>query len=110
MITDREKKALSIAKRAYQHFTHDALEIARKIIALEREMAEDQEKSVTIPVTMQPETTAMNNVSSIVPITADIQSKPPTPVSSIRFAGSLNYPRMQENEQPAKRDYEEVPY
>ena len=42
MITEREKRALCIAKSAYQHFTKDALVIAREIIAPEREMAEDR--------------------------------------------------------------------
>ena len=38
MITGSEMKALQLAKKAFGHFTHDALEIPIEIIALEREM------------------------------------------------------------------------
>jgi uncharacterized pyridoxal phosphate-containing UPF0001 family protein len=110
MITEREKKALHIAKRAYQHFTKDALEIAMEIIALEREMAEDQEKPVTIPMNIQPEPTVKTMVPGVLPASLDIQTKPPAEVNSIRVAGPLNYPRMQADEQPAKREFEEIPY
>lgn len=34
MITEREKRALQLAKRAYGYFTHEALNIAKEIIAL----------------------------------------------------------------------------
>jgi hypothetical protein len=55
MITDRERRALRIAKSAYAHFTHDALQIATEILALEREINEEQDSGVTIPVFVQPE-------------------------------------------------------
>jgi len=37
MITDSEKKALQLAKKVFEHFTHDALPIAREILAMEQE-------------------------------------------------------------------------
>ena len=40
MITEREKKALQLAKKVFEHFTHDALPIAREIIAMELELGE----------------------------------------------------------------------
>jgi hypothetical protein len=40
MITETEKKALQLAKKVFEHFTHDALSIAREIIAMELEMGE----------------------------------------------------------------------
>jgi hypothetical protein len=33
MITDYEKKVLQLAKKVFEHFTHDALPIAREILA-----------------------------------------------------------------------------
>jgi len=40
MITESEKKALHLAKKVFEHFTHDALPIAREIIAMEHELGE----------------------------------------------------------------------
>jgi hypothetical protein len=40
MITENEKKALQLAKKVFEHFTHDALPIAREIIAMELELKE----------------------------------------------------------------------
>ena len=38
MITETEQNALQLAKRVFEHFTHDALPIAREIIAMEHEL------------------------------------------------------------------------
>ena len=38
MITETEQKALQLAKKVFEHFTHDALPIAREIIAMELEL------------------------------------------------------------------------
>ena len=38
MITESEQKALQLAKKVFEHFTHDALPIAREIIAMELEL------------------------------------------------------------------------
>ena len=38
MITESEKRALQLAKKVFEHFTHDALSIAREIIAMESEL------------------------------------------------------------------------
>ena len=40
MITESEKKALQLAKRVFEHFTHNAMPIAREIIAMELELGE----------------------------------------------------------------------
>jgi len=40
MITENEQKALQLAKKVFEHFTHDALPIAREIIAMEYEMGQ----------------------------------------------------------------------
>ena len=40
MITETEQNALQLAKRVFEHFTHDALPIAREIIAMENELGQ----------------------------------------------------------------------
>jgi len=40
MITETENNALELAKRVFEHFTHDSLAIAREIIAMENNMGE----------------------------------------------------------------------
>ena len=40
MITETEQNALQLAKRVFEHFTHDALPIAREIIAMEHELGQ----------------------------------------------------------------------
>ena len=40
MITENEKRALQLAKRVFEHFTHDALPIAREILAMELELGQ----------------------------------------------------------------------
>ena len=110
MITESEQKALQLAKKVFEHFTHDALPIAKEIIALEREMGDYVDKDVTIPLSLQPTEGEKNNESKAEPVATDIQPNPKEEVNSIRVAGSLNYPRMQADEQPVKREYEEVPY
>jgi len=45
MITETEKNALQLAKKVFEHFTHDALPIAREIIAMEHELAESPAKA-----------------------------------------------------------------
>ena len=54
MITETEKNAIQLAKRVFEHFTHDALPIAREIISMEREMGEYTDNDVTIPLNPQP--------------------------------------------------------
>lgn len=38
MITESEQRALQLAKKVFEHFTHDALPIAREILAMELEL------------------------------------------------------------------------
>ena len=40
MITERENRALQLAKKVFEHFTHDALPIAREILAMESELGQ----------------------------------------------------------------------
>ena len=40
MITETEQNALQLAKKVFEHFTHDALPIAREIIAMEQELGQ----------------------------------------------------------------------
>ena len=40
MMTENESKALQLAKKVFEHFTHDALPIAREIIAMERDLGQ----------------------------------------------------------------------
>jgi hypothetical protein len=101
MTTERERKALQIAKSTFEHYTHSALDIAKQIIAMEREMAEDS--GVAIPVKLQP---AQGNI----PNAEDLQPTPAHETKSIRIAGPLNYARAQAVELPADRVFEEVPY
>ena len=56
MVTEREKRALALAKKAYGHFTQDALSIAKEIIALEKEMEAETADIVVVPVTLPPAT------------------------------------------------------
>ena len=82
MLTETEKRALQLAKKVFEHFTHDALPIAREILALEEELGKTVTGSVPGPV-QQP-------VTEVKPINGNAVSKP---VSSIRVAPqSLNLP------------------
>ena len=38
MLTETEKQALQLAKKVFEHFTHDALPIAREILMLEEQL------------------------------------------------------------------------
>jgi|GEM_PF-5110987 restriction system protein len=40
MITETEQKALQLAKKVFEHFTHDSLPFAREIIAMELELGQ----------------------------------------------------------------------
>ena len=40
MITESEQRALQLAKKVFEHFTHDALPIAREILAMELKMGQ----------------------------------------------------------------------
>lgn len=103
MTTERERKALQIAKSTFEHYTHSALDIAKQIIALEREMAEDKDSGVSIPVRLQPLPADKANAE-------DLQPTPAHETKSIRIAGPLNYARAQAVELPVDRVFEEVPY
>ena len=104
MITETEKNAIQLAKRVFEHFTHDALPIAREIISMEREMREYQEKEVTIPMNPHPTVEEKNNEPKVLPVATEIQPKQKADVKSIRVAGPLNYARSQTVEQTEKRE------
>jgi hypothetical protein len=48
MTTEREKTAIQLAKKVFEHFTHDALPIAREIIAMELELKESPDEGESI--------------------------------------------------------------
>jgi hypothetical protein len=74
-------------------------------------MAEDQDSGVTISVILQTAPVPNPIESTEVPTSmGGIQSNPVKEITSISIAGPLNYPRMQTEEQPAIREYFEVPY
>ena len=50
MITESEKNALQLAKRVFEHFTHDALPIAREIIAMEIELGQSPMNGSSNPI------------------------------------------------------------
>ena len=47
MCTENEKNVLQLAKKVFEHFTHDALPIAREIIAMEQQL---EELPINLPV------------------------------------------------------------
>jgi len=49
MKTENEKKALDLAKKVFEHFTRDALPLAREIIAIENEEQHDGESAINFP-------------------------------------------------------------
>jgi hypothetical protein len=110
MITESEQNALQLAKKVFEHFTHDALPIAREIIAMELELAVDHDLQVTIPVTMSPEPNTKPRESIGLPAIEILQAKPLDEMNSIRIAGPLKSERMQAEEQPEKRGFEELPF
>ena len=57
MITENEQKALQLAKKVFEHFTRDALPIAREIIAMEHEMG--------LPINGEPLSDVPNSIPEI---------------------------------------------
>jgi len=49
MKTENEKKALDLAKKVFEHFTRDALPLAREIIAIENEVQESGDSAIDFP-------------------------------------------------------------
>lgn len=66
MVTEREKRALQLAKRAYGYFTHEALNIAKEIIALEQELDAELSDAVVIPVS--PSSTGVPDTATGTPV------------------------------------------
>ena len=94
MITETEQRALQLAKKVFEHFTHDALPIAREILALEEELG--KVSTETAPVAVQPPVNGVKPTSG---------NAVPKPVSTIRVAPqALNLPAgimMEANHEPA---------
>ena len=82
MLSETEKRAIQLAKKVFEHFTSDALPLAKEILALEEELNKvaDQGSSAVIKLP--------------VPIAAPINGHAgPKPVRTIRVAPqSLNLP------------------
>jgi len=49
MKTENEKKALDLAKKVFEHFTRDALPLAREIIAIENEGQQRGDSAIDFP-------------------------------------------------------------
>ena len=49
MKTENEKKALDLAKKVFEHFTRDALPLAREIIVIEEEVKQSGESAIDFP-------------------------------------------------------------
>jgi len=49
MKTENEKKALDLAKKVFEHFTRDALPLAREIIAIENEEQQQGDAGINFP-------------------------------------------------------------
>ena len=49
MKTENQMKALDLAKKVFEHFTRDALPLAREIIAIENEGQQDGESAIDFP-------------------------------------------------------------
>ena len=49
MKTENEQKALQLAKRVFDHFTRDALPLAREIIAIENEGQQSGDSDIDFP-------------------------------------------------------------
>ena len=49
MCTENERNVLQLAKKVFEHFTHDALPIAREIIAMEQQLGELPANGEEIP-------------------------------------------------------------
>lgn len=109
MITDNEKKALLLAKKVFEHFTHEALSIAREIIDMENDLHQDLENAVTIPL-LQPGAAFMPEATAVLTMENTIMPKPASETASIRVAGPLGYARVQTAEKVAEKVYEESPY
>ena len=49
MKTENHMKALDLAKKVFEHFTRDALPLARQIIAMENEVQQQGESTIDFP-------------------------------------------------------------
>ena len=49
MKTENEKKALDLAKKVFEHFTRDALPLARQIIEMENEGQQQEDPIIDFP-------------------------------------------------------------
>ena len=78
MITETEKRALQLAKRVFEHFTHDSLPIAREIIAMEHEFGQS-------PMNGKATSGTLNDFPVAEPTPVDIMAKddPAQPVREL---------------------------
>ena len=108
MITEREKRALQLAKRAYGHFTQDALSIAKEIIALEQELNEEVSDAVIIPLT-QPASNSTKPINGFPSNKAD-DPKPVIDPKTLRIMQPPYPATMATDEQALEPEFEERPY
>ena len=108
MATEREKRALQLAKRAYGHFTHEALNIAKEIISLERELEAEVSDPVAIPVT-QPVSDNSKTVNDLQPNTS-VDSKPIIDPKTLRIMRPPYPGTRVTDEQALEPSFEDRPY
>ena len=108
MVTERERRALQLAKRAYGHFTHEALNIAKEIIALERELETEVSDAVVIPLT-QPAPNSSKSVNDLQPNTS-VDSNPVIDPKTLRIMRPPYPGTRVTDEQALEPELEERPY
>lgn len=71
MATKREKELLSISKDIYEHFTSDALQLAKRIVAIEKEM-EEEDKTAPGAITKP----LLEVATPIAPVSTPVMDRP----------------------------------
>ena len=71
MATKREKELLDISKAIYEHFTSDALQLAKRIVAVEKEI-EEEEKNAPGAVTKP----LLEVATPVAPVSTPIMDRP----------------------------------
>ena len=84
MISHREKSALQLAKKVFEQCTHDALPIAREIIAMELELGvTDEPTGQEIPPILKikkPDEQPINELLNDFPVSDIVSDDPAQPV------------------------------
>lgn len=98
MTTENQRQALDLAKRIFEHFTRDALPLAREILAMERQLESnesDEPKSLTDLLSPQEPTTTIGARSG----------NPFEDLPSNYNPGSYNHPRAEKIATSTETDF-----